>query len=89
MERFMGLMPNSEVKREEQFKVGINQLKVTVQAGERGWTILYADYSSCFGDVDDTTDNNFDKAMKILNKQFGDINPIGEPYEAVEVKPTN
>jgi len=77
MKRFMGMMPSSEVKREERFKVGMNQLVVTVQSGEKGWTILYADSSSEYQDEVDTTDNNFNKAMKVLNSHFGDINKVG------------
>ena len=85
MRRFMGMMPSSEVKREEQFKVGMNQFKVTIQSGEKGWTILYSDGSSEFKDEIDTTDNNFDKAMKALKTHFGDINKVGE---YCEVSPT-
>jgi hypothetical protein len=77
MKRFMGMMPSSEVKREERFKVGMRQSVVTVQSGENGWTILYADSSSEHQDEVDTTDNNFNKAMKVLNSHFGDINKVG------------
>jgi hypothetical protein len=77
MNRFMGMMPSSEVKREERFKVGMSQLVVTIQSGENGWTILYADSSSEYKDEVDTTDNNFDKAMKVLKTHFGDINKVG------------
>lgn len=68
------MMPSSEVKREERFKVGVGQLTVTIQAGENGWTILYADSSSEYKDEVDTTDNNFKKAMEVLKTHFVDIN---------------
>ena len=71
------MIPSSEVKREERFKVGMRQLTVTVQSCENGWTILYADSSSEYQDEIDTTDNNFDKAMKVLNSHFSDINKVG------------
>ena len=74
MKRFFGMMPSNEVKREERFKVGIGQLIVTIQAGENGWTILYADSSSEYKDESDTVDNNFDKAMKVLKAQFNNVN---------------
>lgn len=74
MKRFMGMMPSSEVKKEQQFKVGVGQLTVTVQAGENGWTILYADSSSEYKDVVDTTENNFNKAIKVLKTHFSEIN---------------
>ena len=74
MKRFMGMMPSSEVKKEQRFKVGAGQLTVTVQAGENGWTILYADSSSEYKDVVDTTENNFNKAIEVLKTHFSDIN---------------
>ena len=74
MKRFMGMMPSSEVKKEQQFRVGVGQLTVTVQAGENGWTILYADSSSEYKDVVDTTENNFNKAVEVLKTHFSDIN---------------
>jgi hypothetical protein len=76
MKRFMGMMPSSEVKKEKRFKVGVEQLKVTIQAGEKGWTILFADSSSEYKDIEDTTENNFNSALEQLNKHFSDINPI-------------
>jgi len=76
MNRFFGMMPSSEVKIEKQFRVGVGQLKVTIQAGENGWTILYADSSSEYNDVVDTTENNFNKALSVLKTHFGDINQI-------------
>jgi hypothetical protein len=77
MDRFMGMMPSSEVKREERFKVGMSQLIVTIQSGENGWTILYADGSSEYRDEFDTTDNNFNKSMEVLKAHFGDIKKVG------------
>lgn len=76
MKRFMGMMPSSEVKKEERYSVGVSQLVITIQSGENGWTILYADGSSEYADVVDTVDNNFEKAMVVLNKHFGDINKV-------------
>ena len=70
------MMPSIEVKREERFKVGVGQLTVTIQAGENGWTILYADSSSEYKDEVDTIDNNFNKAMNVLKSQFGNVNKV-------------
>ncbi len=72
MKRFMGMMPSSEVKKEKRFDTG-NGLIATVQAGENGWTILYADNSSEYKDVVDTTENNFNKAMDVLKANFIEI----------------
>lgn len=76
MKRFRGMMPASEVKKEERFRVGFGQLTVTIQAGENGWTILYADASSEYQDDVDTTENNFRKAMTVLRSHFTDIRPV-------------
>jgi len=70
------MMPSSEIEREEQFKVGIDQLIVTIQSGKNGWTILYADSSSEYKDEVDTVDNNFEKAMNVLKTHFGNINKV-------------
>ena len=59
-----------------QFKVGVGQLIVTVQSGENGWTILYADSSSEYKDVVDTIENNFNEALDVLTTHFSNINEI-------------
>lgn len=66
----------SEVKMEKQYKVGDGQLKVIIQSGENVWTILYADGSSDYKDVCDTTENNCKAALEVLNAHFSDINEI-------------
>jgi len=76
MKRFMGMMPSSEVKKQKSFKVGDGQLIVTVQAGKNGWTILYADSSSRYKDVVDTTENNFNSALVVLKTTFMNVNEI-------------
>ena len=70
MERFFGMIPSSEVKREETFTVGYIGNKATVQANEHGWSILYSNFSSEFNDNEDTVDNNFNKALEILKLRF-------------------
>lgn len=76
MKRFFGMMPSSEVKTEKRFKVGVSKLIITIQAGENGWTILYADSSSEYKDEIDTVENNFNKAFEVLKKHFTDINEV-------------
>ena len=60
MNRFFGMMPSSEVEMSKMFVDDFGH-KITIQAGKNGWTILYADSSSEYKDVVDTTDNNFNK----------------------------
>ena len=73
MRRFFGMMPSNEVKRQETFKDGLTQLTVTVQAGGKGWTVLWGDGSTDFKDNIDTVDNNFNKAMECLTKSISNI----------------
>lgn len=81
MQRFMGMMPSSKIKIEERFRDAIG-LKITIQAGETGWSILYADGSSEYKDVDDTVDNNFNNALNYLKSVLGDV----EKIENIRVK---
>lgn len=69
MNRFFGMMPSSEVKIQKKFVDDLG-LKITIQAGENGWTILYADHSSKYADVVDTVENNFNKALEILKSHL-------------------
>ena len=70
MERFFGMIPINEVNREEQFSVGYFGNKAIIQSNEHGWSILYSDFSAEFSDEEDTTDNNFNKALEILKLRF-------------------
>jgi len=86
MKRFMGMMPSSEVHKSRQYVDSIG-LVITIQAGPNGWTILYADSSSEFKDVEDTTEKNFDAALKILKKQFKGLKEYENPSESIDVVP--
>jgi hypothetical protein len=69
MQRFAGMMPSSDVTIKRTFDTG-GGLKVIVEAGPKGWSILYADYSSEYKDVDAPAKDNFDAAMKVLTGHF-------------------
>ena len=72
MRRFFGLMPASEIKKSQIFTDDTG-LKINIDAGENGWTILYADSSTEYKDVVDTTENNFNAALEVLKTHFPDI----------------
>ena len=72
MMRFMGLMPSSEIEMSKTYK-DENGLTITVDAGPHGWTIIYADHSTQYEDVDDTTVNNFNTAYNILCEEFKNL----------------
>ena len=79
MNRMFGLMPRNEVEKERSFK-DPNGLTITIQAGPNGWTIIYADYSSRYADVESTTEENFDTAFKTVEHELGILTEI--KYEA-------
>ena len=83
MKRFFGMMPSSEVKLKKTFVDSLG-LKITIQSGENGWTILYADGSSEYKDIVDTTENNFNAALEVLKSHFGDIKECDEEYDEEE-----
>ena len=66
------MMPQNEVKLQRTIKVGTPPVTVVVQSGDNGWTILYADHSSEYEDVTDTAENNYNKAINILNQHVTD-----------------
>lgn len=69
MKRFFGMMPSSEIEQEKRY-IDDSGLKITIQAGKNGWTILYADSSSEYADVVDTTENNHNKALEVLKSHL-------------------
>lgn len=69
MKRFFGMMPSDEIKIQKTFADDLG-LKIKIQAGENGWTILYADNSSEYADVVDKSLNNFNAALKKLKEHF-------------------
>lgn len=70
MKRFFGMMPSTEIKEEKQYKDN-NGYKVTIQAGLHGWSIIYADSSSEFKDIDNTSKENFQIAYNIATNRLG------------------
>lgn len=63
------MMPSSEIEIYKTFKDDLG-LKIIIEAGKNGWTIMYADSSSEYKDVEDTTENNFQAALTVLKSHF-------------------
>lgn len=72
MKRFMGMMPSTEIKKESRFKDKTHS-KIIIQAGENGWTVLYADGSSQYKDITQDVDKNFKEAYEIANSALGEL----------------
>ena len=62
MKRFMGMMPSDEVEINKRVKDKYG-MGITIQSGKNGWTILYADSSSEYENVESTAEGNFNAAM--------------------------
>jgi hypothetical protein len=65
MKRFMGMMPSNEVEIIKSIKDKDGK-EITIESGKNGWTILYADSSSHYQDVESTAEENFNRALEIL-----------------------
>ena len=82
MKRFMGMMTSNEIEREENFK-DQNDLKIKIQAGPNGWTILYADGASTYRDNTCSTEENFNEAYETAVKDLGELKKV-EPCKISE-----
>lgn len=69
MKRFMGMMPSSCIEIRKDFK-DENGLKVHIDAGPEGWTIIYADGSTNYADTISTTEDNYNIAYKIASEDL-------------------
>lgn len=81
MQRFFGMMPQKEVTIQGSYVDGWG-MKMTIQAGPNGWTILYSDGSSDWCDEVNEDTVNFQKAYDIANESVG---PLTKNHCADEV----
>lgn len=72
MKRMFGMMPSSEISIEKRYKDDMG-LRITIQAGVHGWSVIYADSSSDYQDVDNTADENFKVAYNKATKCLGSL----------------
>lgn len=72
MRSLFGLMPSEEVSIERRFK-DTNGLGLLIQAGSKGWSIIYADHSSEYMDSNETPENNFEKAYRVATDAVGHL----------------
>ena len=85
MNRFFGMMPQNEVSISKRFK-DPSGLKITIQAGEHGWTIIYADNSTDYKDVDATAKDNFNEAYALATKNLGPLVRLDSNNNRSEVR---
>ena len=77
MDRLWGMMPCDEVEKEVHFKEELGT--IIIQAGPNGWSIIYADGSSEYKDVQATTEVNYQTALDLLHTHF-------KPEDLEEIK---
>ena len=75
MNRFFGMMPAKYVKKCVEFKDN-NGLRVTIEAGPKGWIIIWADQSTNYFDADNTTEDNFKIAYDFAVNQVGPLREV-------------
>jgi len=83
IKRFGGLMPVDDVEKEQIFTYNEDD-GLRIQAGPKGWSIIYDDGSSEWADNKSTTNKNFALAMDVATEHVGPIIPCEKP-RAVEV----
>ena len=75
MKRFFGMMPSSEIEIEKRYK-DKHGYKISIQAGPHGWSIIYADSSSEFKDINNTSNENFKAAYAIASDNLGGLTEV-------------
>jgi hypothetical protein len=72
--RLFGLMPRNEIEIEKTVDSAMEYdgpyYRTLIQSGKNGWTIIYGDASTEYGDVIDTAYNNFKAAIRYLKQDF-------------------
>ena len=75
MNRFFGMMPSSEIEKESYYE-DESGCEINIQAGIHGWSVIWEDSSSCFKDVDTTTEENFKAAYDLAVSKIGNLKEI-------------
>ena len=70
MKRMFGLMPSNEVDKRKWYKDKLG-LRIGIEAGKKGWTILWADGGTIYKDNIATVEDNFNEAYKKLTSMEG------------------
>lgn len=65
MMRFMGIMPSDEVEIEKIYRDETGA-RIRIQAGPKGYTIIYPDHSTDYSDINATAEDNLNAALNRL-----------------------
>ena len=59
-------------------------LALTIESGPEGWTIIWADASSTYKDVNDTAENNLQAAVTEAERHVGKLSEASrDPYDRI------
>ena len=71
------MMPSSEVTLERTYKDN-EGLRIRLQAGPHGWTVIYADGGTEYKDVDATPEENLEAAYQQALSHFSELTDVTE-----------
>ena len=80
MIRFFGMMPSTEIEKEKHYLDAEGRTYI-IQAGPKGWSVLYPGHSSDYDDVEATTEDNFKSAYNIAIAVAGKLIEAEEEIE--------
>ena len=80
MDRLWGMMPSNEIEKTVTFKDMLN-LKIRIEVGPNGWTIIWADGGTNYKDESIGTEANYKNALECLHSHF----PEDELVEISEI----
>ena len=86
MKSFFGMIPVNEISIERQFQTGYNATAL-IQAGEKGWTVVFADQSTYYKNTQTTSEDNFNTAKDYLLKYFPNATEITPIVKEMVVQP--
>ena len=75
MKRFFGMMPTNEIEKEVTYKAkGIMfDVRIIIQAGPNGWTVIWPDKGTNYKDETHDTETNFNTAYELAKKTYPDM----------------
>jgi hypothetical protein len=74
MKRLFGMIPASETKISKKYQAGSSF--ATVESCDFGWSVIWADGSASYEDVESSTENNFQRGLEFLKEYFPDAEEV-------------
>lgn len=71
-------MPAADIEISKTYKDQYGK-HITIEAGKTGWSVLWADGGTDYKQVEDTAENNFQKAIDLIKSHR---------FELTEIKPS-